>query len=523
MTVPVIVCSNINLEKYPNNTRQSFKNSLPRSLNFTDSSYEIGISSIYLDLAFSKFPEYLLKNPLIFYKLNAAEDTIITPPGLNFLEYVSSAQDLEFLFSQMLGSSSLVRVSETETSYKMVLSGYGLSMDYKLANFIGIDNIGTHQVLDISLSYGRRVKYLLTQDAISFKKEVFITDPSPKVIQIIVNEIEPIPTTSGFSKSIASIPMSDFKKNNQQSLTMEFKRNQYFSTKRSLTTALHIELLDEKNEPVKFGLGQANIVVLNIRPKMNDSFIISTKSSDSMDKFKSNTASDFVVELPSPITFDGDWETMLTVADLPGSINLSKYISDDYYTYYKQPNSGRFKVSSSEIYTANDLIEPLKKSIEKTLANSGFNIEGSRVEVDLEIDSDTRVKVTSPITATINFSPKLSQLFGVSSILTLNLLENEQLDLGKLNMASLRPQVAMIHTNFSSHVIWGNKMSQIIKIIPLHPTSENNLYENESNNFVQVNTSYLSKIHIKIFDITNNVIDFKKDSISVINFIFRKM
>ena len=520
MTIPVIICSNIDTQKYPNNTRQSFKNSLARTLNFNNSKHVINISSIYIDLKFSKIPEYLLQNPLYIYKVTEIGNPVITtPPGLNFLEHISNGNDLEYLFSKMLGSSSLVKVIETDTHFKLVLSQYGMAMDYNLATYIGVENINRYILSSVTLPYGKPAKYIFLGTTVNFEKKHFIANPRPKTIQVVLEEIEPIPTGDGFSKCIASIPIQD---EDSGSLALEFKNKQYFNTPSIIASSFHVKLLDENNNPVKFGNGQASVIVLNINPKMDNSFIISTKSNDSNMKHVSNTPSDYIIELPAPISFEGDWEAALTIANLPQDINLSSYLGSEYFIFRGNPEDTKFSINTSELYSSTDLIDPLKQAIEKTLANANVNIDGTRVEVTVEIDTNNTLSITCPVQTSIQLSPALSELFGISSITTLNFEPNTAINLGYINLSLLRPQIALIHTNFSAHVILGNKMSQIIKIIPIQPRHKPNIYESESLDFIRVNTPYLTKICIQLLDITNKPIMFRKTDICMINFIFRK-
>lgn len=505
----IILFSNADQKRHPHNTRSSFTNTLPQPIDFSSEECEVGLSAIYIDLLFSKIPSNLvnLSYPsLMLQQVEDYEDGLekLIPFSANTFEYVNSVGDLSWLFGRLIGTSRKVQIISQSDKIKIMFSGYVLAMNIKVANWLKID-LNDYERTMVGTS---GEEWVWLKSAFSINKKTILNSPYPQNINVVLSEIQPTLTSDGYKQIITSIPQSLYESNKQ--LSLEFKDVQFYKLQRSVLSSLSIQLTNEKNEPLKLGHGQGTVVSLTVKQKMDSTFWVTVRSTDNKDVYPNNSASNFIVELPRLLHLDpNSWETALSTAEIPTSINLQPYLDSDFAVF--QTRDVYELLNKSPIYNDTNFLDELVLAINKCVK--------STIIVNIE---NEEISLTCPIKTHVKFSVSLGFLFGSLGEIFIRFTPNTPFKLGKLNLSKIRPQVMLVKTNFSKHVILGSKYDQIIQIIPIIKKDSSFVYENDNKNFIGVLGEPIRKIHIQLLDLLEKPIQFRSRDVSLFNFIFRE-
>jgi hypothetical protein len=243
---------------------------------------------------------------------------------------------------------------------------------------------------------------------------------------------------------------------------------------------------------------------------MDSTFWVTVRSTDNKDVYPNNSASNFIVELPRPLHLDpNSWETALSTAEIPTTINLQPYLTNDFAVF--QTRGVYELINKNPIYNDTNFLDGLVLAINKCVK--------STVIINIE---NEEISLTCPIKTHVKFSVSLGFLFGSIGEISIRFTPNAPFKLGKLNLSKIRPQVMLVKTNFSKHVILGSKYDQIIQIIPIIQKDSSFVYENDNKNFIGVLGEPIRKIHIQILDLLEKPIQFRSQDVSLFNFIFRE-
>lgn len=142
---------------------------------------------------------------------------------------------------------------------------------------------------------------------------------TPNTIQVICKNIEPNLSGDGHNCVIEMIPI------NLQRKVLDYrpKIKKIYKVRTNELKSIQVELRDEKNKLVKFKPGVPNIVKLEISEMSveKNNFYIRFSSNDSKSIFPANTCSNFRTRLPKEMHLGLNWKTSLTSIFLPKNIH----------------------------------------------------------------------------------------------------------------------------------------------------------------------------------------------------------
>jgi hypothetical protein len=344
----------------------------------------------------------------------------------------------------------------------------------------------------------------------------------PKVIRMNLDQIEPILGSENYHKRIVSLPF--VKSDNFYKL---FKGHEYFKLANEVISKFSVSFTDEKNFQLNLGVGQPTVVVLNLRPtpKM-DTFPLMISAHDSNAVFPENTNASFKVRLPHPVAFEGTWLMAIASATLETSINLKNFVFPASVTllFHGDSDAVSYPLEERDVYEIRDVLDSLNETIKKATIPTNAIVEFHSYSAS----SIAKIGVSSTHAVSIKFSQNLNQIFNnVRTSVSAGLTRDDRTKsvfVGKDNLMTVRPKVAMIYSNISSPIIVGDQQLNLIKVLPLTDDDKFfNYYESTQMNYVNVASSEITVIELSIRDVGGLPIDFKNIIPNSFNFTFRRI
>ena len=515
MSQQIVLASNANNIECPNNTRSSFTNILPQIINQTNKSYEVRLSAIYIHLRYSYLPSKLASNEpaiILVGKQDARTEYYINIYAQD-LEYVSSWEDIVIILNNHLTGKGLARADTNVNTNKasVILSEHTFLLLPSVVKWLSILHNNTKRFIE-------GIEYINTGTSINFdgRNHIFKHSINPKRVDISLNEISPYKSSGGYSKVIGSFAP----RKRHDLFHQEYKNTPFFPISPTFCEQFTIKLATDKKKPLLLTAGQPTIIILEMREKTDDNFVISLASDDNAIKYSSNTSADFRVELPEPLSLDNEWEVALSSAEIPAKINLAKYIQEagPYITFKDEKHI----LDIQTLYDEKDLLRNLS-DITSSALKTVVTQENFRAEFKLS-DTTVELSLNSDFPSDSNeiiLSHELTYLFNLNAPKRIALSKGTQ-TIGEINLNTLRPHIALIETNFSEPILFGDRYQQIVKVMPIGYTHHKHFYEAERLTFVDVMARTFPTLHITIKDVTNTPIIFQDKTQSLLTFIFRK-
>ena len=191
----------------------------------------------------------------------------------------------------------------------------------------------------------------------------------PNLIKISCDNLDQYLCGGGFRNILALIPFDHSKR----ALTFTPAVRQQFKTNTDFLSTISMQLIDEKDNPIKFLPGSPTIVKIRVNEMMGnrDTFYVRLSNVDSLNIYSENTQSNFKCKLPKVLNFAGNWEVALANIYFPPKIR-NIYHPMNVLTIEVSHTTQDFNLNISATIPSNrysntdDLIIAINKSLENT-------------------------------------------------------------------------------------------------------------------------------------------------------------
>ena len=367
--------------------------------------------------------------------------------------------------------------------------------------------------------WNRKNRYFLQANFGTIDKRKF-----PDLIKVKSKNIKQQIHNSSFSNDLL-IFCPDFKEK-EKYFFHEFETKQYVELNNSIITTFDIKLVDENNSFLHLLPGPASIVKLNIK-KMDyyDRSFNIRLSSEKSELYKSNTNSNFKVKLPSLLNLNKDWKVCLTSINMPTTFKtLPTDKTKREIVFWDNVND--------YIITIPEILPNITNLIQ--LINS-YQFLHFYVE---KIGDASYLKVHIKKKGKLKIHQSLAQMLGFQTLY----LENEThiLDTNNdtifqrdnynywiyqctnpINFELSKPNYIMVYSNIVEGSIVGNKICNILKIVPTKNHEDNYvLNEFKHNEFYDLHNTDIDEIEITLRSHDGEIINFLSNQNVIINLLF---
>ena len=447
------------------------------------------------------------------FKLFKSDLIIVHPNTVKNLKIVLYPLDISRTQAGIDNIKAIEVAGIKKLSYLTTSGNYGLlPYGFKLITFNG----------ELYCVYWNRdQKYFLQANLEDVEKRKF-----PNLIKVKSKNITPQIHNSNFSNDLILF-CPDFKEE-EKYFFHEFENKQYVELNNSTLTNVDIKLVDENNTQLHLLPGIATILKLNIK-KMDfyDRSFNVRLSSETSKQFPTNTNSKFKIKLPSTLNLSKDWKVCLTSINMP--TNFKTLPSDEEkrkITFWDGVNN--YIILLPEIINTDvELISYL---------NTGFSFLTFYLET---IGAAKYLKIYIKKKGELKMHQNLAQLLGFHTLY----LNNETHILDTVNKSEIferdnynywiyhcknpvnfelsKPNYMMVYTNIVDGSIVGNKICNILKIVPTKKHEDNYvLIEFKHNEFYELHNTEIDEIDITLRSHDGEIINFLSNQNVIINLMF---
>ena len=334
--------SNSSTDIYPDNTRSSYTNKLPRTISVS----KVGVNGLWLSLE-----SLAIENSIIPYKKSEEADIITyeeidvsnnkfqsyeeffipqqwfenTHAFISFLQWECLSLFLKKVYLkndaiviQTNGRKTLVSerflqflgFTEYNTANKIFKLG-SVYFDSRLAKFYK-----SYYIIDIGSQYNT-----LTANHI-----LDLNIYKPQILKVVTPTIKEYICGGTYKNVLSVIPLDHSK----SALTFTPSINQYFRANSDFISNIVIHFLDESDTPINFAVGPPTIVKIRFKEMdaNTNTFYIQISSLDSSNIYVENHYSSFVSKLPKSIQLKDKWFVALSRIYLPPKIlNIASHMN----------------------------------------------------------------------------------------------------------------------------------------------------------------------------------------------------
>lgn len=300
---------------YPENKRASFKNDLPKSLSFNESS-SIGIEKVFFDQNFTTYegtlgtPDIISSdtktNTSFFISLCDNICDLASKISQSLIEFTHISNQKENIFSIKVNNNKI----ELIIKYGVIFFSKKLFDFLKFENPLEILNIegDTYYVLS-------RIGNPHNQYIYSSYEDIDLNEKKLDYINLICKNVEAYESVKNDQQVICRIPISSV--NQSRTIFYEPFHVNYFKIEGSYIRTIKIMFKQPNGKKVYFRSGAPNIIKSCIMSFSKMDFFHVTFSSGKTDLFPFNSGFRFQVDLSKSIQLDGDWGVSVTSAYIP--------------------------------------------------------------------------------------------------------------------------------------------------------------------------------------------------------------
>lgn len=538
------------------NTRSHFQNDLPPE-SLENKRWELGVDSFHLDNRFSYIPIEVIDLPhaIVFVREGERDRSL----NITEEDYIhNSRQFYDLLLRNFFISEGTTGASGASIDF---------SMQGDIAKFIQLPDAPIHRIfmhrniIDWLNIWSWVRKPHTTRN---FKKIPFIEISNPfyisntngfakqwpTSINISIDEIQPKINGHSYNKIVKTIPyQTDYKY--QPTISHRFEEGEYFELSEASTKSFKVKLINEEGNLLRLVSGQPSVLVLNLREKMEKTFVITVNSKDDLVEFPANNNTSFRATLPHPISLNDSWEVALSSVRFSNHINYSAHIGEDFVMSLvdivdvENPITYNIPfIYLRDAYTPEEIIELMDDRINDVLIEKGSNIRShlryqpKTRSITLELLAYNNQGILVPQQwAGVGLSNSLSEFFGNESrdvsanaeLAFTTTYRGEKIGIGIMRDSTLIPQTLLVYTNLTKPIIVGGAYGPIIKVVPIKTPKENarpqdvTLFESKTLTYITAANIEVYTVDIDIRDIGGKPVEFHKDSTTSVNFIFRQI
>lgn len=311
------------MEVYPENTRGSFINDLPKEISTQKNNIFLALESIIFDRNFKTYqseidiPDIIFNDEKKFYiKRNFFLSGIYEEIWSIFNKIAEQESYQECLEMKMKNGKIGMNLKKGKVLFSR-----------KLFDFLNFDITKAYSLQEVD---GKQYVILRTQfspqNGVFFnsKSKVRINEEPFEFISIHCDEISPSHINNGLGKIIARIPIS-FYEHKKPTISKIFEEVNFHKINSSYLRSLKISLRQPNNENVYFEYGSPTILkcILRMSDTMDHFYI--TVSSGKNPMYPENEISSFRTELSKEHILNGEWEVSVTDLYIPPPKKFFKF------------------------------------------------------------------------------------------------------------------------------------------------------------------------------------------------------
>jgi hypothetical protein len=357
----------------------------------------------------------------------------------------------------------------------------------------------------------------------------------PKLVKVVCGNITPQIFNTSYSQDLI-VFCPDFNKK-EKYYFKEFENKQYVSISNSMLSDFEVRLCDDENKRLQLLSGVPSIIKLSIKKMEEETFNVRLTSALTKE-FPNNTNSSFKVKLPNTLSLNRNWRVSLTSINHP-----------NIYTTFLEPTNSRmilfkymdgddsvltsilFTFEKEKTYTKLEIIEHLNNFF-FTSGIGNVVLEDDRVEISFVFKG--YLIISNFILQVLGYNGVIDHSAGVTKIIidasntdikVWEINEERVKYIIKCNMPVdlnvLRPDYIMAYTNIVSSTIIGGEYSKILRIIPIHKSSDDFvLNEFHHKEYIELQNTEINEIDVELRSHDGHIINFgtKKDVILNLEF-----
>jgi len=320
------------LNAYPENTRSSFKNVLPKTARVNAVQNELYISLDQLN--FEQSYNFYRKQPAPAFQY--VHKTVENPKGVAYKcvidKNIYTIDSLLTFVNNAVKKAPVIflKVEKDKLNHNYITlevkKGHLIEFSNYFWSFLKLSNAKIH----LNLPDAK----IITEGIYKSYSPVNLLEYFPDYIDVYCEDVDEYSSNSSQTKVIASIPLD--KNYFGGSIHHDSENNHYFRLSRDNINSLSIELRHPNGSQLYLSRGPPTIVKLNIKEMnpINDFFYVQVSSNQSVNH-PSNTIAKFHTTLPREFILDGEWKVAMTNLHLPSN-DLPIFKND--YRVYNHPD-----------------------------------------------------------------------------------------------------------------------------------------------------------------------------------------
>lgn len=576
MNEKIVTCfcmSNGQTDFYPENTLTSFSNKLPTPLLFDKSGWEVGIKSVGVDLniATTLLP---VNSPALIILQSGVENVINPPPPESCLELPNSRWAVGSIvkyFMQLITNSRFhqkLQIRWFRARRRVVLSNstqdtITFLLHTQLSELFNLEHAFTRNEFK-RLTYNTEQYHLVNlkggQRVYGDHLESDTHRNIPSILNVEADFIAYYNSDDKTSRIICSHSIAPENLNEYCCLT--FKNPIYFNLLSEEIDKLNFRIVDGRGRQLKLFGGNASFLQLDFRKKTEMERQINMRVSSKPTHIQPlNKPAHFTANLHTPIEVPRQSKISLASVILPNKIaTIPKFLEGkkckvrvtqtwkvtqvgmDGTTvdkYAKKHNWFEFHLKPGYYIDNEAFINMLNEVLPITTAT--FVLEyGRYLKIKMKKVNELQDVIKSPfaefafrettlveISHLFHFPQEISRLFGFHSkeqfftngYLIIPSTNKDILFQEAILLHDYYPNYCMIYCDILKSSFLGGVYSPILHILPLKKSeSEYSTYNIENENFVDLNTTFIDRITVKLTSHTGAVIDFVTDLDVILHF-----
>ena len=448
---------------FSNMTKEVNKHISGATFEFTDN-YRLKITSSLKAFSPSKFWFLMHKSTVENFNFQNTSLSKLTPTT----EYVEVSDEPNF------ASNKLLRKYFIKDQEYFV---------YKIQTTSSSTEILTEEG-DRKRSYSR--DFLISNEAKNILDKKY-----PHVIRVLSDNITPQIFNGSYSKDLI-VFSPDFETEKPYTY-IEFPLKQYVPVSNTTLDLFSIRIVDENNYPIQLLPGPATVLKMDLRNRFFNKKTYNVRLTSGVSKeYPDNNNSIFKVKLYELPPLDRSYRVTITSISHPNTYSTFLKDENSRAVYFKEQTDAKRGVKvilpGDGILTEEEIVSIINEQLKKAKIGSANLIENKCVFTFespqiFMLASNNLLKVLG-YDETYNQNVKATKIYLVADKSTFNveaskydhlmLMENNSITMtNRMNLTILQPNYIMVYTNIVSKTIVGGAMSNILKLLPIHYTTDN--------------------------------------------------
>ena len=360
----------------------------------------------------------------------------------------------------------------------------------------------------------------------------------PNVVRVICDNISPQIFNSTYSKDLI-VYCPDFDKKEDFSAT-EFVNKQYVPISNTSIDTFSIKIVDRDNQPIQLLPGPATILKMDLRLRREGKKSFNVRlTSDASSEYPDNNNTSFKVQLPGPIILNRDWRVTLT--SISHCNRFSTFLPDESTRSLLFKQDGvevKFFIPDlKHIYTQEELIGYINTQLLSGGIGSVSTISG---KCKFTFEKDTFFVASNYVLKILGFHGQLNSKKNYTILFCTSdpSIRPQQADLiyelkkendeksiifsNEIDLNYLKPNYIIVYTDIVSKTIMGGSQSNILKIVPIKSSTDDNYIISDFKNkeYYELQNTEVTSIEINLRSHDGQLINFANYQDTILNLEF---